>query len=258
MIKFFRKIRQRLLTGNPPAGRTGKFSKYVLYAIGEIILVVIGILIALQINNWNTRNKTRVVEIGYLKEISKNLEKDAHDIQFNIEFNEIRLHSSQTVLDYLDSNEIYSDTMDTYFGGLLYTTRTLVDYSAFEALQSRGLEIISDDSLRQMISTLYSFQYHNTIDFEIQDDHALQYDVVMPAVLKKLSLRPATDTKNGGGQQLARPRNFETLKGDDDFKNALVLNIELREYMLNNYRFLENKVAACQERILIELDNLEN
>jgi len=46
MIKFFRKIRQQLLTEN-------KFSKYLLYAIGEIVLVVIGILIALQINNWN-------------------------------------------------------------------------------------------------------------------------------------------------------------------------------------------------------------
>ena len=46
MIHFFRKIRQELLVKN-------KFSKYLLYAIGEIILVVIGILIALQINNWN-------------------------------------------------------------------------------------------------------------------------------------------------------------------------------------------------------------
>ena len=52
MIKFFRKIRQRLLTEN-------KFSKYLLYAIGEIILVVIGILIALQINNANEANNPR-------------------------------------------------------------------------------------------------------------------------------------------------------------------------------------------------------
>ena len=50
MIKFFRKIRQKLLSEN-------KFNKYLIYAIGEIILVVIGILIALQINNWNEKNK---------------------------------------------------------------------------------------------------------------------------------------------------------------------------------------------------------
>lgn len=53
MIKFFRKIRQRLLTEN-------KYSKYLLYAIGEIVLVVIGILIALSINNWNENRKTEI------------------------------------------------------------------------------------------------------------------------------------------------------------------------------------------------------
>ncbi len=50
MIKFFRKIRQQLLTEN-------RFTKYSLYAIGEVFLVVIGILIALQINNWNESRK---------------------------------------------------------------------------------------------------------------------------------------------------------------------------------------------------------
>lgn len=60
MIKFFRKIRQRLVTENPLAERAGKFSKYLIYAIGEIVLVVIGILIALQINNWNENRKTEL------------------------------------------------------------------------------------------------------------------------------------------------------------------------------------------------------
>ena len=59
MIKFFRKIRQRLLSEN-------KFSKYLIYAIGEIILVVIGILIALSINNWNENKKDRKLEKEFL------------------------------------------------------------------------------------------------------------------------------------------------------------------------------------------------
>ncbi|WP_019668593.1 DUF6090 family protein [Eudoraea adriatica] len=60
MIKVFRKIRQRLLTEN-------KFSKYILYAFGEIVLVVIGILIALQINNWNEQRKDNLIEKELLK-----------------------------------------------------------------------------------------------------------------------------------------------------------------------------------------------
>ncbi|KPQ08630.1 MAG: hypothetical protein HLUCCX10_17225, partial [Algoriphagus marincola HL-49] len=69
MIKFFRKIRQQLLTEN-------KFSKYLLYAIGEIILVVIGILIALQINNWNEERKELKRSKDFLTEFKKDLKKD--------------------------------------------------------------------------------------------------------------------------------------------------------------------------------------
>ena len=66
MIKFFRKIRQQLLIDN-------KFTKYLIYAIGEIILVVIGILIALQINNNNEIKKNRGKEIAYLQNIKDDL-----------------------------------------------------------------------------------------------------------------------------------------------------------------------------------------
>ena len=66
MIKFFRKIRQKLLSEN-------KFSKYLLYAIGEIILVVIGILIALYINKLNTKRKDSIILNGYLNNIAENI-----------------------------------------------------------------------------------------------------------------------------------------------------------------------------------------
>ena len=77
MIKFFRKIRQKLLTEN-------KFSKYLLYAIGEILLVVIGILIALQINNQNEFKKERIVENDYLSRIRLDLQKDTISLKNNI------------------------------------------------------------------------------------------------------------------------------------------------------------------------------
>ena len=69
MIKFFRKIRQKLLTEN-------KFSKYLLYAIGEIVLVVIGILIALQINNWNENISNQLRFENILSELRDDLKTD--------------------------------------------------------------------------------------------------------------------------------------------------------------------------------------
>jgi hypothetical protein len=79
MIKFFRKIRQNLLTEN-------KFSKYLLYAIGEIILVVIGILIALSINNRNEYNKSYINMINNLNQIKYELGQDINVYKSDISY----------------------------------------------------------------------------------------------------------------------------------------------------------------------------
>lgn len=69
MIKFFRKIRQRLLTEN-------KFNKYLLYSVGEIMLVVIGIMIALQVNNWNQNRKQLDIEIQMYSKLYDDLNSE--------------------------------------------------------------------------------------------------------------------------------------------------------------------------------------
>lgn len=76
MIKFFRKIRENLLMENLPAGQAGKTGRYFKYAIGEIVLVVIGILIALSINNWN-ENRIKKASVNlYLKNLAANIASD--------------------------------------------------------------------------------------------------------------------------------------------------------------------------------------
>ena len=73
MINFFRKIRHQLFT-------TNKFSKYLLYAIGEIILVVIGILIALQINNWNNQKLLNKAEVKSYQNIKRQIIEDKAEL----------------------------------------------------------------------------------------------------------------------------------------------------------------------------------
>ncbi len=80
MIKFFRRIRQNLLAEN-------KFSKYLIYAIGEIILVVIGILIALTINNKNTELSKRKAEKNFYRNTKQQLLEDAQNIKSQIRYN---------------------------------------------------------------------------------------------------------------------------------------------------------------------------
>jgi hypothetical protein len=75
MIRFFRNIRQKLAAEN-------KVMAYMRYAIGEIMLVVIGILIELQVNNWNEIRKERLVEIKYLKNLKHDLQSDSTDVVY--------------------------------------------------------------------------------------------------------------------------------------------------------------------------------
>lgn len=73
MIHFFRKIRQQLFTNN-------KFSKYLLYAMGEIVLVVIGILIALQINTWNNQKLLNKAEVKSYQNIKRQIIEDKTEL----------------------------------------------------------------------------------------------------------------------------------------------------------------------------------
>jgi hypothetical protein len=93
MINFFRKIRQRLLTEN-------KFSKYVLYAIGEIVLVVIGILIALQINIYRTNKNVQAEEVEFLKFVKQDLQKDCENLKNVSLFKRMQLENSKEIIEY--------------------------------------------------------------------------------------------------------------------------------------------------------------
>ena len=91
MIKFFRKIRRGLLTET-------KFMKYLVYAIGEIVLVVIGILIALSINNWNDNIKKNEMVKVYLQNFVEDLKEDKQKMEFLKDLNLFRYQSLQHLL----------------------------------------------------------------------------------------------------------------------------------------------------------------
>jgi len=248
MIKFFRKIRQDLLMEN-------KTGKYLKYAIGEIVLVVIGILIALQINNWNEGQKQKELEIKYLTEIRNSLESDLPDIEFNIEFNRSKLNSHQVILQYINGELEYSDSLSFHFSNLLFNTRTLINTSAYENLKSRGLEIISNDSLRMSITRLYAFEFHNLVDFETKDDHVFQYSQFLPEITNALKIN-SLNPNEGFVSGAAEPIDITGIKDDISFKNTLLINLVLRQYMVDNYENLIEMVKDEIQEIEAELQKL--
>ena len=161
MIQFFRKIRFNLMEKN-------KTGKYLKYAIGEIVLVVLGILIALQINNWNELNKERASEKIILNEIRDNLKFDLKDFESNIANLQNKAISSKSILKILESNSDYNDSIGYFFFYLKTYPHFSNKSNGYNLLQSKGLDIIQNDSIRKSITDLYEdrYQYLKTYEKE--------------------------------------------------------------------------------------------
>jgi hypothetical protein len=139
-----------------PASRTGRYFKY---AIGEIVLVVIGILIALQVNNWNEYRKQRQIEVKVLKEMETALSDDIGLITTNLRsYNEVK-RALQIIKEQLPVKEPTNDSLPYAFRMSLFNNSVEPDISAYETLKSKGLDLISNDSLRRSIVTVYEIGY---------------------------------------------------------------------------------------------------
>jgi len=164
MIKFFRKIRQRLLTEN-------KFSKYLLYAIGEILLVVIGILIALQVNNQNNIRTEKQALKSYLGKIAKNV---IDEIKVGQYMSEARKEQSLLCANATEliTNRDWSDqeTITKAVWVMIIEQPLNYNRSGFESLKSSGyLRHLDNPKVEELI-----YSYYNSVDKILFEESSLQ------------------------------------------------------------------------------------
>ena len=155
MIKFFRKIRQKLLSEN-------KFSKYLIYATGEIILVVVGILIALQINNANENRKTENIKINYYNQLVVDLDKEIENINSRIIFLDSCIITSDRYFKYietpnLETIQIFEELVkvELNFRYLAFNTNTI------QTLESTGDIKLMPENIRNSLIELKREQEQN-------------------------------------------------------------------------------------------------
>jgi hypothetical protein len=168
MIKFFRRIRQRLLNEN-------KLSKYLVYAVGEILLVVIGILIALQINNVNESRKERAVEVNYLKNLRADL---LLDLKNNKDFSMYRFERAKSCTQLLNARlpETIEDVQsytDNYENVFIWQSFVPNNNTFKELLGSGNLSLIKNDTIKNALLELDNFfarvsvvEYHMRREYE--------------------------------------------------------------------------------------------
>ena len=149
MIRFFRNIRQKLAAES-------NLMAYSRYAIGEILLVVIGILIALQVNNWNENRKERLVEIKYLKNLKHDLQSDSTDLVY---YKNIRVGQANAARELIELAKT-KNVSDVFKLDSLYTTVALwwefvPHNNTFEELRSSGnLKLLRNDSIKNLLLDL--------------------------------------------------------------------------------------------------------
>ena len=162
MINFFRRIRQKALTENKPASPEDGFGKYLTYAIGEIVLVVIGILIALQINNWNENKKSSEFEREMLTQIQDNLKNDKITLEkIKINFTKAVI-SSNKILD-LQQDKQVPDSLKNWLADIIQFERFQPLTNSYEALKSKGLDRVSNKELRLLLGAYYDDEIKHVI-----------------------------------------------------------------------------------------------
>lgn len=155
MIKFFKNIRKKLAAEN-------KILAYLMYAVGEILLVVIGILIALQVNNWNIQNQNREKERLSLIEIRDNLISDSTQIKVILEHFKNRQQTIFKTIDMLSREKLSSAERDTLFINYL-TSGRLFRNATFQCnnvgfnnmVNSGNIDLLSNTELRKQLGEYY-------------------------------------------------------------------------------------------------------
>jgi len=223
MLKYFRRIRRKLID-------EGNLKWYLVYAIGEVLLVVIGILIALQINNWNESRKEADFEYKILKEMHNSLLKNIEIVNRSIFFNQEAKTSCKIILNQFQENPTYQDSLDIHFARSLFWFKVSANYSAYKTAESHGLQIFKNDSIRILLSFVYESSLELISALE-RRNHDYFYHNIMPVTRDLFEstnhgiLQPPSWTYQGK----MKPMNYEDLKNQPRYIHILKTLILNRE-----------------------------
>jgi len=221
MIKLFRNIRRNLLN-------EGKTTKYLKYAIGEIILVVIGILIALSINNWNENRKQNKQIIKGLSEVRENLIGDSLAIVKTLKLKREDIKIQNQVIQLLTNDKPLDSTINEDLGRIMIARKIKLIPNGYGLLKNLGLERIENLDLRDNLIEYYEISI-DAIETDTNDDLYEFINTFLPYVRTHFS-----DWKY---VEYGIPLDYVKLKNDDSFKTALKINLGNAEstlLMLNN------------------------
>ena len=251
MIRFFRSIRRTLFA-------EGKAANYTGYAIGEILLIVVGILIAVQISNWNEARKTAAKEIEILNSIKAELESDLNFLAIVTNIHEEIISSSSVIIRYMEEDLPYDKSLSQHFFKSSNSSIRLYSTAAFETLKSLGVDLISNDSLRQQIIQLYDSWYPYMDSFQDNLENLWRVRInegYRGRFEEAINFSgPSDDTGDG----LMAPIDFEALKKDTTYMYDIkTIQNQHRFYLEQHCYKMKTRVEELVADIEEEIRHLE-
>ena len=142
---------------NNKTGKTARpVGRYLKYAIGEIVLVVIGILIALQINNWNEDQKNKALEKYMLENLVENLEQNCDRLKSRIQSISYYRKSGAVIISAIENKLMDQDSLEDYFHiALMNTSNIGLSETGYNAIKNNGFKIIRNQSLKNEMMVFF-------------------------------------------------------------------------------------------------------
>jgi len=259
MAKVFRKIRQKLL-------KESKLKRYLMYAIGEIVLVVIGILIALQINTINQNKKKDKLEKVLLRQVRFEIEEAYEDIWRDAANLELGKQGHYAIKKFIKEDLPYTDSLCFDFYWLKRDEYIYPTSAAYSRIKEQGLDIVKNDTIRVFLQSLYeglfprltkenasipdisdafneyylnAFKPNTNLSLEFYFE--LENDTVGKRMYSGVSYRyPKEDSDVGEEYTIGYvPLNFELLKKDPKFHMLLEETNIHRNNKLSHYYYVK-------------------
>lgn len=146
----------------------GRIRKYLAYAMGEVLLVMIGILLALQVNNWNQWRKDRQKEKEILTSLKLNLEKNRAVYEELIAHFNNGLLSDRIILNTIDNHSDYNDSLSIHFSMATrgYGGADQISFTGYEELKNNGFDLVTNKLLKDEVIKIFENTYRTTISID--------------------------------------------------------------------------------------------
>jgi len=247
MVHFIRKLRRSLINEN-------RFSKYLLYAIGEIILVVIGILIAIQANNWNIAKTAQKEKEFALQKLIENLNQDIRYLQGGIENGKSYISALDSSLIMLKNPNAYSKKhFSELFGNMNYTLGFDFNQITFNEISNSGkLKLIKNQKLIDSLFRYYDYgvfkPVEDAINFHTRDNvrsYTMGYDYM---------ILPHDIETNFPSEFNIKPKSLLDYSSDVRIINSIRFKILLFTMLLERYDLLAQSASHLITLINEELN----